>query len=386
MTSILIIQHGDYREAYQRFENGLPETYRDQKRSVAYVAGLTSRGKVTTAAYCTQTYREELAPDLWVVGMQRDQITPAQITEIFDQAQPTHVILRTPDRAFLREIRKRGLPLLPSFADIINPGGLRTKLNHLLLRRDLMRCKTPCYSNHSLNASRSLVNVLGLPADKVVPWDWSKVPFTFAPKDGAADPSHPTAFYAGGINEPKGVGDCLSAVAVLKERGITLTMRFAGPGDAAAWVAMSKDLGIADQVEFLGLIPNSDVRNQMNAHAVVVVPSRHSYPEGLPNTIYEALASRSVLVISDHPSFKGRLAPGKEAIEFEAQNPVALADAILSAVENPELYRTISANAEAAHDRLYVGLEWTEMVETFLSDPDDQTGWVAANCLSEITG
>lgn len=385
MTSILFIQHGDYREAYQRFADGQSETYRDQKRSVAYVAGLTARGKVTTAAYGPATYREELAPDLWAVGMQRGQITQAEIAGIFDQAQPTHVVLRTPDRGFLREICKRGLPLLPSFADIINPGGLRTRLNHFLLRRDLLRSKAPCYSNHSLNASRSLVEVLGLPADKVVPWDWSKVPFTFAAKTAATDPSHPTAFYAGSLSEAKGVGDCLDAISVLKGRGITLTMRFAGPGDASAWEAKAADLGISDRVAFLGLIPNEDVRTQMNAHDVVIVPSRHSYPEGLPNTIYEALASRSVLVISDHPSFRGRLLPGREAVEFEAQNPAALADAVMQAVEDPTQYRAISESAEAAHDRLYVGLEWTELVETFLNDPDDQTGWVAANCLSALS-
>ncbi|MDP7151103.1 MAG: glycosyltransferase family 4 protein [Paracoccaceae bacterium] len=384
MTSILFIQNGDYRDAYQRFARGGPETYRDQRRSVDYVAGLTTRGKVTTAAYCQASYHEELAPGLWAIGMQRGNVSARQIRKIFDQANPTHVILRTPDRGFLREIRKRNLPLLPSFADIINPGGLRTRLTHVLLRRALLQCQTPCYSNHSLNASRSLVNVLGLPEDKVVPWDWSKVPFTFPAKTGAVNPETPTAFYAGVLSEHKGVGDCLAAVAVLKARGIRLTMRFAGPGDIGEWTARAEALGIADQVAFLGVVGNAEVREKMNAHDVVIVASRHSYPEGLPNTIYEALASRSVMVISDHPSFSGRLRPDEEAVVFEAQNPASLADGITMAVSDPALYKRVSANAEAAHDRLYIGLEWTELVETFLNDPLNETGWVTRNCLSVL--
>lgn len=386
MTGILFIQNGDYREAYQRFVQGGAETYRDQKRSVDYVAGLTKYGKVTTAAFGRETYREQVAPDLWAIGMQRGHVTKAQITEIFDQAQPDFVILRTPERAFLREIRRRELRLLPSFADIFNPGGIRTKLRQMLLARELRLADVPCYSNHSLNASRSLIGTLGLPAEKVVPWDWSKVPFTYEPKQGARDVANPTAFYAGVLSEQKGVGDCLATVAELKSRGVRLTMRFAGPGNHSEWQNKAQSMGIADQVDILGLISNTDVRVQMNAHDVVIVPSRHSYPEGLPNTIYEALASRSVLAISDHPSFRGRLEEGTEAVVFEAENPKSLADCILRVIDNPVMYRAISENAKAAHDRLYVGLEWTELVETFLKDPANATGWVEANCLASPVG
>ena len=50
----------------------------------------------------------------------------------------------------------------------------------------------------------------------------------------------------------------------------------------------------------------------MSAHDIVIVPSRHDYPEGLPMTIYEALAMRTPLVVSDHPMIKAGLGnPGR---------------------------------------------------------------------------
>jgi glycosyltransferase involved in cell wall biosynthesis len=43
----------------------------------------------------------------------------------------------------------------------------------------------------------------------------------------------------------------------------------------------------------LGVIAAEPVLDEMRNSDAVVVPSRHDYSEGLPNTIFEALASRS---------------------------------------------------------------------------------------------
>lgn len=384
MKRILFIQNGDYRDAYWRFAEGGEETYRDQRRSVDYVANLAPEAYVCTASFADENYRTELAPNLWAIGMKRDGVRTGLIREIYDQEAPTHVVLRRPHLGFLKEARRRNLPICPNFADIFEAGGPRTTWRNFRLRRELRLARAPCVSNHSLNASRSLVKTLGLPAARIVPWDWSKIPVAEPPKSGLADPAAPTAFFAGNMTVPKGVGDCLEAVSVLKDAGITLRMRFAGPGNLDHWGARAKTLGIADQIEFLGMIPNSAVRERMRAHDFVIVPSRHSYPEGLPNTIYEALASRSVLVMSDHPAFMGRLEEDEQALVFKASDPGSLAEKMKMVITTPELYARLSANAGAAHDALYVGMEFTELVDAFLSDPANETGWVARNSLESL--
>ena len=162
-------------------------------------------------------------------------------------------------------------------------------------------------------------------------------------------------------------------------------MRFAGNGDLDSWRRRAQALGIADQVDFLGMIPNGEVRREMHAADFVIVPSHHSYAEGLPNTIYEALASRSVLIISDHPAFAGRLRPQEDTLVFPAENPRALADCLAEATRSKDLYHRISQNSENAHDSLYMGMEWTALVSAFLRDPGNASGWAAQNSLASVT-
>lgn len=382
--SILFVQHGDYAEAYQRFAEGGAETYRNQKASVDFVASLASEARVTTFTFGAHQDRVELAPQLWTSGGSREALDAQRISGLFDETEATHLVLRTPHVDLLREAARRNIPVLPIFADIFISTGLRGRYQNWKLRRTLQHCMAPCFSNHSLNASRSLVEALGLPPQRIVPWDWSKVPLAGEAKSGVGDPDRPTAFFAGTLSEDKGVGDCLDAIAMLRANKITLSMSFAGPGSIHKWQARAERLGITDQVKFLGMISNAQVRTEMRRHDFVVVPSRHAYQEGLPNTIYEGLASRSALVISDHPAFVGRLKPDVECLIFPEKNSTALAACLMRAASDTDLYRQLSENSASAHDRLYVGMEWTALVNAFLNDPYDRTGWVAKNSLHNL--
>lgn len=387
MNSLLFIQIGDFREAYEKFASGVPETYRDQKKSVDFVAGLAAEAKVSTVAFCPNKYAlTEIAPNLWASGVDREALTQDAIEQIFEQTQPTHVILRTPHRGFMAAARKRGIWILPAFADLFENKGIRQRLRNMRFAYNLRKNDFPCVSNHSVNASRSVVDVLGQPDDKVVPWDWSRVPLGGAPKTGVADPARPTGFFAGAIRADKGVGECLQAVAELKAAGLTFTMDLAGPGDTDPWIQQAKTLGIEDQVNFLGMISNAEVRAAMRAHDFVIVPSHHSYPEGLPNTIYEGLASRSVVVISDHPAFMGRLKVDTECLCFPAEDAKALAATLQRAITEPALYQRLSEASEAAHEQLYVGMPWADLITHYLEDPKNSSGWVGRNALKALIG
>jgi glycosyltransferase involved in cell wall biosynthesis len=198
------------------------------------------------------------------------------------------------------------------------------------------------------------------------------------------NPQTPMVFFAGALTIDKGVGDCLSAIKNLHERGIYASMTFAGPGDIDHWSTEAGQLGIGDSVEFLGVIPNNEVSEQMRSHDIVVVPSRHTYAEGLPNTIFEGLASCSPLIISDHPAFQDRLRPKLDCLVFRASDPVSLADNIVQLCKDQRLYTELSNNSQKALNDLYVGLEWSKLVDIFLNDPDDSSGWVKRNSLKAL--
>lgn len=382
---ILFFQHGDFGEAYLRLASGEPETYRDQRISVDFVASLRHAHQVTTLAICDRPHREDLAGNLVSIGIDaKTAYEPSAVRALLTSIDPDLIVCRTPHTPVLRWARRRRIPALPLFADLFGTGGLKQLLKNRILGRLLRADVFPCVANHSLNASHSIATALSQSESRIVPWDWSRLPVNPVAKPAPADPARLQAFFAGMLSEAKGIGDCLEATARLRDRGIRLAFEFAGPGPQEIWQTRAAALGVADRVRFAGRIAHAEVRQRMRASDLVVVPSRHDYAEGLPNTIYEALASRSPLVMSDHPAFAGRLREGQDCLVFRAAGPASLADRIADLAADPGLYTRLSQNAAAAHDTLYVGLEWTRLVRAFLDDPRNETGWVAAHSLAQL--
>lgn len=383
-NKIVFIQHGDFGEAYWRFAAGGAETYRDQKRSVDFVAGLSEAHDVCVIAFSGGETDYMLAPHLRAISKSDETATADWFAGFFKDFGPTHIIARTPKTAALIPALSTDAHVLPIFADIFARPRLRGWGSYLKLRRALRNANITLLSNHSLNASRSMIEAFGLPKSRVVPWDWSRVAVTDETKTQAIQPDHPVLFFAGGVTEDKGVGDIMSAVKLARNTGLTLSARIAGPGDLDAWRERADRDRLSDQVTFLGRIAHSDVRAEMQNADMVVVPSRHSYPEGLPNTIYEGLASRTPLIVSDHPAFKGRLEVGQHVLEFEASNPDSLLAAVRTLCTDQALYARLSQRSADGVEGLYIGMEWGDLVGRFLQDPDNTTGWVQKNALDTL--
>jgi hypothetical protein len=82
---------------------------------------------------------------------------------------------------------------------------------------------------------------------------------------------------------------------------------------------------MADRVTFTSRIPRAEIAPRMHAADAVLVYSRHAYGEGLPGTIYLGLASRTPLVVSDHPMFVAYLRDGEDVLVAPEHAPAALA-------------------------------------------------------------
>ena len=139
---------------------------------------------------------------------------------------------------------------------------------------------------------------------------------------------------------------------------------------------------MAAQVAFLGLIPNAEVGACMRAASVVVVPSQHAYPEGLPLTIYEALCARTPIVASDHPMFVRRLVHRETALIYRAGKPGELADGIAELIADPALYAALSAASQRAWDGLQIPLKWGDLIARWLGGTEDDRHWLAAQSLA----
>ena len=91
--------------------------------------------------------------------------------------------------------------------------------------------------------------------------------------------------YVGALKEAKGIGDALEATSQLKSKGLSIKLKVVGRGDSEGFISRAKHLQIEDCVEFLGLVPNKTIIPLMRETDIVLVPSRHDYPEGFPFTI-----------------------------------------------------------------------------------------------------
>lgn len=382
--NILFFQFGNFAEAYARLSAGGNETYRDQRRSVFHAVELAETHIVTFVQISSEKHDTALKHGLRSIGLEGYSHSRTKMVSLIEEIQPDIVICRTPYVPILSELKRRRIRTFPCFGDHFSNATLRQRLSSFRRARVLKGPHISCVSNHNLNASRSMVTVLGIPADKVIPRDWTPMVPDDRVKESVIAPKAPKGFFAGTLREDKGVGDILAAMQTLHARGISFSVTFAGGGDVEYWVGKAEEMGLGDLVDFVGFVPNEEVRGRMHESDVVLVPTQHGYAEGLPNTLIEGLASRSPVVISDHPVFANRLKDERDCMMFPAGEGAALAEKIARLCADDALYARLSAAAGETLQSLHFGVEWTEMIDMFVADPENRSGWVEAHSLAAM--
>jgi glycosyltransferase involved in cell wall biosynthesis len=199
----------------------------------------------------------------------------------------------------------------------------------------------------------------------------------------APDPDRPLRLiYVGALSEAKGTGDALRALAQTAIRGRSATLSIAGGGPLEYFQALARTLRVDRAVEFLGLVPHRRVLELMREHDVVLVPSRHSYSEAMPMTIYEAFCARTPLIASDHPMFRDRVVDRVSGLIFPASDPAALAQRIGALADDPPLYASLSYHAKEAWERLQCPVKHHDLYSRWLSGTDADRRWLASHSLA----
>jgi len=382
---LTIVQYaGDYREAWERFERGGKATYQAQRYSVAFVSDLAKRmEQLSVVCGVTGEPYDVVLPNgvRAIGGGLRNGFDPNDLLPLVAGTTPDRLVLVTPLAPLLRWASGRKLRTLATLADSFETRGVRNRIRNRLLAYRLNRQNVEWVGNHGISACLSLVRI-GVRAGKIIPWDWpaSHEPSAHAPR--RLEPSKQLALaYVGSVTEEKGVGDLLRALGRLRNEGVTPSLTIIGRDDGSRFKALAASLGLENQVHFAGLIANEDVPAAMRAADVVVIPSRHEYPEGLPLTIYEALASRTPILASDHPMFRGALRHEESALVFAAGDDRALAAAIRRISADPALYEALSERSEAAWEALQLPVKWGTLIEKWLSDDLSDHQWIVDHSL-----
>ena len=378
---------GDFADVLRRHAEGVEQTYATHDECAKLFKGLLDAGvELTIHSFVTPEAREERPLDgLRIVSLgARGYADSGLLREAVARDNSDSIVAHFPNMELLRAVISTNCRSMAVLANSYNRKGPKAWLERWRVARLLNNPRFELVSNHCLPATNHLAS-FGVDRSKLIAWD---VPHRFDPKDVTpktlgAGPTFKVAF-AGAIRADKGVADLIRAAAQLKGDGLELQCSFAGSGEIDEMQSLGRDVGVSDQLDFRGLVPNGEVFNLFRTADVVVVPSHREYTEGFPLTMFEAIGSRTPIVCSDHPMFVPVLKDGVHAALFSGGDASAFADALRLVLSDADLYARLSANA----DRTWAGLkgpaDWRTMLTKWIlegreSDWIDQHMLVPAN-------
>ena len=160
--------------------------------------------------------------------------------------------------------------------------------------------------------------------------------------------------------ERKGLGDLIRALALL-ERGRFELEIVGGGADQRVLRDLAAQLGVAEEVRFLGPLPRAEVAERYRAADLFTLPSS---AEAFGNVFAEALASGLPIVGSDTGGIPDLVEHGSNGLLVRPGDVGALAGAIGYLADDPELRTEMALRNRAKAETT---LEWSQVTRRYLS-------------------
>ena len=211
-------------------------------------------------------------------------------------------------------------------------GDWKGQLKRLLLR-----------FGHNATVSRAVANEIPVPS-AIVGNPYSDHVFTRMP-NVVRDKE---LVYLGRLVSDKGIDLLIKAMVDLRNRGITPRLTIIGSGDEEpALRKLAEDLGISEQIDFTGSKGPEEIACLLNAHYVLVVPSRWPEPFGI--VALEGIATGCVIVASQSGGLPDVVGPC--GITFEMGDKMALNEALYNVLTQPDLRQNLLKESQSHLDQ-----------------------------------
>ena len=156
---------------------------------------------------------------------------------------------------------------------------------------------------------------------------------------GRAPDPEPVLITVGRLAPAKGFDDAIRALALLRSRGRQASLWLVGDGpERAALEALAREHGVADRTRFLGVLGHEELLPLYRRAWLLVAPSRvlaNGRRDGIPNVIVEAMAMGLPCVGTRAGGIEEAIVPGETGALAEPGDPVSLAAAIESVLDDP---------------------------------------------------
>lgn len=201
---------------------------------------------------------------------------------------------------------------------------------------------------HNISASHAVADHVPSPST-VIPNPYLEDVF-FLRKDVARERD---LVFLGRLVSDKGADLLLEALARLKAEGVTPSLTIVGSGPEEPFLRKQvRELAIGDQVDFVGQKTGDDLAEVLNAHRILVAPSR--VREGFGVVALEGIACGCVVIGSDGGGLKDAIGPC--GLTFPSGDVEAVTAAVSKLLTDPD-HLTLYQDKAAEHLRRHTGAE-----------------------------
>jgi glycosyltransferase involved in cell wall biosynthesis len=179
---------------------------------------------------------------------------------------------------------------------------------------------------------RDLIELYGIPEEKIVVTPNGVDP-AFTP-NGPHPDCEPYALFVGALQPRKDATTAIEALALVGDEPPRLILVGPDKGGRADAESTARQLGLADQVELRGHVPQDELAALYRGAACLIFPSRY---EGFGLPVLEAMASGTPVVATTAGAVPE--IAGGAAILVDQRDPVALAGGIERAIADRERLR-----------------------------------------------
>jgi glycosyltransferase involved in cell wall biosynthesis len=244
-----------------------------------------------------------------------------------------HALFSYPTLAACHACRRRGVPYVLRPAGMLDPWCLanarwkKSPYYALLERRNLAGAAAVHATSQAEAANIARLGfgektwVIPLAVDLPDP-----APRSEAPPAGAGL----RVLYLGRLHPKKGVPVLFRAIAAVRRGGVEVSLIVAGDGDPAYRERLLKnvrELGIEDQVQFIGFVDGPQKAAAFRAADLFVLPS---YQENFGVAALEAMSYGMPVVVSDQVALATEILQANAGRVVPVDDPLALAQAIVA--------------------------------------------------------
>lgn len=169
--------------------------------------------------------------------------------------------------------------------------------------------------------------------------------------------------FVGRLVREKGCDTLISALSILGSDGVYPRCCVVGDGpERKALEQLAAANGVGEQVRFVGVKRGNEIAQELNAHRVIVVPSRYREPFGI--VALEGLACGCLPIVSANGGLRD--AVGSHGLTFPNGDPHGLARAIRLALNDQDLTTRILDGREehlAKHSKHAIARKYIDLFE-----------------------